>query len=672
MHLFTDYIQPLTLWLYANPNWALIITFLISFTESLAIIGSVIPGSVTMTGIGILAGSGVLNIGWTFFAATLGAVAGDSASYALGYIFSDQLADIWPFRHYPHWLNYGKDYFAKHGGKSVLIGRFCGPLRSIIPVIAGMMRMNQWHFLLSNVLSAIGWSILYVGPGVFIGAASSELSTESATRLFLSVLILLGLVWAIGQGMKWVFSHASLLLHSKLKTAWIGAKRYPRLAKFIKEITPIHEKNHYPTAVLLLLFLFCFAIAVSIILFALQSTWIAAINEPVYLFLQSLRTQPFDHFFTIISIWISPIVLITLAISVALLTIICRDWRTLAYWLVLCLSSVVVTWGLTHSIEIPQPVGQLRNAPIVTFPSFLLCIATALYCFFMGYIATYFNTTALLVLRIAMTFLLFLSGLSIIYLGDNWISSVFAAYFIGLVIALFHWILYRCHTKPHPCNNNQSPLSIFLVTGLLLISMAVGYRLDFKSIMQKHSPHLKQYVLTHHAWWNQTSPLLPVYTTNRIGRPIGLFNIQYLGSLSSLKSALNEKGWETQDDSLFRALLRGVRKDSVKGLPVMPQLYLNKKPTLTMTYQSKSDPSLYILRLWRSNYHLRHYQHPIWLGSVTALNNHKKNSNNQQRIFSTLLPALDNFQINKITLPSNRVKSLPRLFSPNVLMINEH
>ena len=217
MHLFTDYIQPLTLWLYANPNWALIITFLISFTESLAIIGSVIPGSVTMTGIGILAGSGVLNIGWTFFAATLGAVAGDSASYALGYIFSDQLADIWPFRHYPHWLNYGKDYFAKHGGKSVLIGRFCGPLRSIIPVIAGMMRMNQWHFLLSNVLSAIGWSILYVGPGVFIGAASSELSTESATRLFLSVLILLGLVWAIGQGMKWVFSHASLLLHSKLR-----------------------------------------------------------------------------------------------------------------------------------------------------------------------------------------------------------------------------------------------------------------------------------------------------------------------------------------------------------------------------------------------------------------------------------------------------------------------
>src|SRR5262245_55948100 len=142
MHLFTDYIEPLTIWLYAHPRWALLITFLVALTESLAIIGSIIPGSVTMTAIGILAGAGVMRIDLTFLAAILGAIAGDSSSYLLGYAFRDQLITIWPFSRYPNWLLYGKEYFARHGGKSILVGRFIGPLRSIIPLIAGMMHMS--------------------------------------------------------------------------------------------------------------------------------------------------------------------------------------------------------------------------------------------------------------------------------------------------------------------------------------------------------------------------------------------------------------------------------------------------------------------------------------------------------------------------------------------------
>lgn len=148
MHLFTDYIQPLTIWLHNHPQWALLITFIVALAESLAIVGSIIPGSVTMTAIGILAGSGVMRIDLTLIAAALGAIAGDGASYLLGYVFSDRLTNIWPFSRYPSWLSYGKDYFARHGGKSVVIGRFVGPLRSIIPVIAGMMHMNHWRFLL--------------------------------------------------------------------------------------------------------------------------------------------------------------------------------------------------------------------------------------------------------------------------------------------------------------------------------------------------------------------------------------------------------------------------------------------------------------------------------------------------------------------------------------------
>ena len=171
--------------------------FMVAFAESLAIVGSIIPGSVMMTMLGFLAGSGVMRIDLTMFAAICGAFAGDSASYFLGRIMSDRLYAWWPFTRYPHWLNYAKTYFERHGVKSVFLGRFIGPLRSFIPVIAGMMRMEQLKFLTANITSAILWAILYLVPGILLGTASIELSNQNARRLFMALMLVLLCVWCI-------------------------------------------------------------------------------------------------------------------------------------------------------------------------------------------------------------------------------------------------------------------------------------------------------------------------------------------------------------------------------------------------------------------------------------------------------------------------------------------
>jgi membrane protein DedA with SNARE-associated domain len=205
MHFLTYDWQIITTWLHTHPNHAVIITFLVAFAESLAIIGTLVPGSITMTAIGILAGSGVMRIDLTFMAAILGAVAGDGVSYMIGSTFSERLVQIWPFRRYPRWIAYGKEYFARHGGNSVLIGRFFGPLRSIIPMIAGMLRMSRLHFFFANVISGIGWSILYLTPGVLIGAASTDLSAEDASQLFGIILLGLTLLWLCSLAIKKIF-----------------------------------------------------------------------------------------------------------------------------------------------------------------------------------------------------------------------------------------------------------------------------------------------------------------------------------------------------------------------------------------------------------------------------------------------------------------------------------
>ncbi|OYV55634.1 MAG: hypothetical protein B7X00_00590 [Legionella sp. 21-45-4] len=202
MHAVTPFIG----WVKAHPFASLGLTFIISFAESLAVIGSLVPGSVMMTLVGMLAGAGAMRIDLTLICATLGAIAGDGGSYLIGFTFSERLNSMWPFKRYPKWLNYGEDYFKRHGGKSIFLGRFIGPLRSIIPVIAGMMRMNTRQFFISNSLSAIAWSIVYVGPGILIGTASADYAKDNTAEIILFTFSLLSLIWLISLIIRLIFS----------------------------------------------------------------------------------------------------------------------------------------------------------------------------------------------------------------------------------------------------------------------------------------------------------------------------------------------------------------------------------------------------------------------------------------------------------------------------------
>lgn len=662
MYIFTDYMQPLTVWLQVHPQLALLFTFLISFTESLAVIGSIIPGSVTMTAIGILAGSGIMRIDLTFLAATLGAIAGDTGSYTLGYTFSDRLSNIWPFKRYPTWLEYGKDFFYRYGSTSVLVGRFVGPMRSIIPVIAGMMHMNRWHFLVANIISAVGWALLYVLPGVLIGLASSELSAESATHLFVIILTILVVIWLTSLGIKWLLKYAGKFLRPNLHFFWMRLKQNIILEKYIKDLAPRDETNHYPTAALMILLVFCFFMSIITISFVLQGSWAADVNNAIYLFLQSIRTQHFDAFFIIISLIISPLSLLTLMFAFSFYTLYYKDWRTLGYWISLCIITIAV-------ILLIEPNRQLLYHT-ASFPAISLTLATSLFTFLAFYINSYHRTIPMRILRIALIIILFLAGLSSIYLGDKWLTSIFASFFIGLTICLLHWIFYRRQKKQYP----RSQLPIALSCLFLGLATCFSTLLYFKEIVRSHSPHLKQYVMTDDVWWNQQRLLLPLYSTNRIGKRIGLLNIQYAGSIDKLVQSLEESGWKTQSNSFFYSLLlRAGGHKSSGEVPLVAEIYLNKKPALMMTYPLHNDQPPLVLRLWRSNYHLRHYQDPIWIGSVAPrLPKYAKSQMHQTiDVLRYIINSLPEFRFNKIKLPKRYLTPLANPASQTLLTIKE-
>lgn len=117
-------IKPFLDWLQLHPHWGGFIAGLIAFSESLVVIGLLIPGSVMMTAIGTLIGADILPFTITILWAIAGAILGDTLSFWLGHHYHERLRDFWPFRTHPKILAKGEQFFLSHGRKGVFIGRF--------------------------------------------------------------------------------------------------------------------------------------------------------------------------------------------------------------------------------------------------------------------------------------------------------------------------------------------------------------------------------------------------------------------------------------------------------------------------------------------------------------------------------------------------------------------
>ncbi len=162
----SEFFQPLFTWLANHPatvGWAI---FIVALTESLVIVGLIVPGAVLMLGIGALIGADIIAFPTAVVWAFTGAVIGDGVSFFIGRYYQTALHQVWPFKTRPQLLQRGNVFFIRHGGKSVFFGRFVGPIRPIIPAVAGMMGMDTRYFFLCNVLSAAIWAPVYLLPGM--------------------------------------------------------------------------------------------------------------------------------------------------------------------------------------------------------------------------------------------------------------------------------------------------------------------------------------------------------------------------------------------------------------------------------------------------------------------------------------------------------------------------
>jgi membrane protein DedA with SNARE-associated domain len=165
------WLDSITGWLTVNPQWLAAAVFIVACVECLAIAGLIVPGTVLLFAVAVLAGSGALSLGETLLLGFLGGLLGDGVSYFLGRHFHQNIRRLPGLRHHPEWIAGAESYFQRYGIASLLVGRFIGPLRPMLPMVAGMFDMPFPRFAAVSLLAAAGWSIAYLLPGWATGAA---------------------------------------------------------------------------------------------------------------------------------------------------------------------------------------------------------------------------------------------------------------------------------------------------------------------------------------------------------------------------------------------------------------------------------------------------------------------------------------------------------------------
>lgn len=154
-------------------SWIYVILFLIIFVETGIVVMPFLPGDSLLFAVGMFAAQGSLNIWMCLILLFIAAVLGDASNYMIGKYLGPRMLKI-KIRGKqlikPQYLDKTHEFYEKHGAKTIVIARFVPIVRTFAPFVAGIGKMNYWHFLSYNVIGGVLWIVGLTLAGYFLGS----------------------------------------------------------------------------------------------------------------------------------------------------------------------------------------------------------------------------------------------------------------------------------------------------------------------------------------------------------------------------------------------------------------------------------------------------------------------------------------------------------------------
>ncbi len=596
----SELLQQALSWVNANPGWAGLLVFTMAFSESLAIIGVIVPGVVILFGVGVMIGAGALGF-WSMVAwAVIGAVLGDGLSFWLGRHYSKQLTSIWPFKQHPESLQRGIKFFERYGGKSVALGRFFGPVRAVIPLVAGMLNMSPSRFTIANILSALVWAPVYLLPGMAFGA-TLELASEVALGLVILLILLVAVLWFTG----WIAHRVFLFLKPHSREMLQRLLKLGQRNRWLHEIAEaLGNPNHPETAGLgLLAGILVLGSLLLALVTGLASDFMVTLDQSLQLVVQELTTPTGDHLMLAVSrladrsIGLLVLVLTWSLLKIFKLPIAARHW----------LAGFGSIWLLTLFGEyyLLQNLGLIRIIPDV----YLLRASVQF-----GLLAILLNASITAENRWRLysiaTVLISAVAIAQLYHGSA-LSAVFNALLTGLLWTTAIGVAFRTHGHLEKTDSKRVRVLSSIIL-LLVIASAVMTPKPPPRPLVAGNWNLDLVEDWWHSGWSQL-PTVRHDVTQLHDQPL---NLQYLGDPALLTETLKQSGWQ-QPPALkgtdWLAIL--APSLSIDNFPVFPRSHNGHYDSIQLVKPGTADRL--ILRLWPGKFIESTRQQPVWIGSIS-------------------------------------------------------
>lgn len=172
-------------------NWTYLILFLIIFAETGLVIAPILPGDSLLFAAGAFAGLGNLNVFALYILFCTAAILGDTVNYWIGSYIGERIFKPDAKILKTEYLERTHQFYEKHGGKAIILARYVPIMRTMVPFVAGVGKMNYKRFALYNITGGIAWVMLFTSLGYFFGnipAVEENFTLAILGIIFISIL----------------------------------------------------------------------------------------------------------------------------------------------------------------------------------------------------------------------------------------------------------------------------------------------------------------------------------------------------------------------------------------------------------------------------------------------------------------------------------------------------